>query len=64
MIPIGAVVLFLGVSIPNGWEDASTNPETKMLCELLLNGIKGYWSADEKWHDVSIKCIVKVSDAT
>jgi hypothetical protein len=62
VIPIGIVVLFIGSAIPTGWADAMTQPETKVLCQNLRSGVRGWWDAADDWHPVEIKCIVKVAE--
>jgi hypothetical protein len=62
MIPVGIVVLFIGSAIPAGWADATTRPETQVLCANLRGSIEGWWDKGERWHVIEMKCIVKVAE--
>ena len=64
MIPVGIVVLFIGSAIPQGWADATTRPETQVLCANLRGGIEGWWQQGkgDLYHPIEMKCIIKVAE--
>jgi hypothetical protein len=63
MIPVGIIAIMIGnAPVPPGWEDASSMPEARKICENLIGGSSDFWDFGDRWYKIEIKCIIKVYD--